>query len=104
MKAHYTEYLKEMLKSYSTDKETAGRVQFIRCYSSFVASGNELGEIVKNSGIECEFLYHEFDGGMIQSPYEPFIDWIKDKYKVDIFDERKYGRANLIFVRKIEEN
>ena len=32
------------------------------------------------------------------------IQEIKDKYKVDIFDERKYGRANLIFVRKIEEN
>ena len=102
MKAHYTEYLKEMLKSYSTDKETAGRVQFIRCYSSFVASGNELGEIVKNSGIECEFLYHEFDGGMIQSPYEPFIDWIKDKYK-DMPEEKideVLDRANVYSLHK----
>lgn len=29
---------------------------------------------------------------------------IRDKFYIEIFDERKYGRANLIFVRNIEEN
>lgn len=102
MKAHYTEYLGEMLKSYSSDEKSVGRIQFIRCYSSFVASEKELKKQFLASKVECDFLYHEFDGGVIQSPYEPFIDWIKDEYsdKTDEDIEEMMNSAGVYSLHK----
>lgn len=79
MKAHYDEYLKEIVANYKTDAHK-DRVMFVRCYSDVSLDSDGFQEIITDSGVDCELLCHEFKVSEVQSPYEPFLLWIRKAF------------------------
>lgn len=86
MKAHYEQYLNEILKGYSKDIKMHGKVLFMKHYSSFVANREELEHLVHESQVKCNFIYHAFKSGELQTPYEPILDWIKNYVNTNEID------------------
>lgn len=78
MKAHYSEYVLNILNNYSRGQDRTGKIVFLKHYSAFEVSRDEIKKIVDKSGIDCVFLFHAFKRSQMQEPYEPIMGWIRD--------------------------
>lgn len=77
MKAHYSEYVLNILKNYSRGQDRTGKIVFLKHYSAFEVSRDEIEKVVNETGVECIFLFHAFKRNQMQEPYEPVMGWIR---------------------------
>lgn len=78
MKAHYTEYVTNILNNYAKGNDKNGKIVMLKHYSAFEVNSEDIEKVVKMSGVDCLFLFHSFKESVIQEPYEPLLSWIRN--------------------------
>ncbi|MGN1458521.1 MAG: hypothetical protein ACI4XP_11320, partial [Acutalibacteraceae bacterium] len=55
-------------------------ILFVKHYNTLNVPVEDISDAVKESKIDIELLYHEFNANRMQEAYEPFLGWIKQLY------------------------
>lgn len=55
-------------------------ILFVKHYNTLNVPVEDISDAVKESKIDIELLYHEFNSNKMQEAYEPFLGWVKKLY------------------------
>lgn len=78
MAINNTRYIYELIRKSINEKEYKNNKVLI--IKNNYSQNNIKYEIEKMIDEKTKYLYHEYRNDIIQKPYEPFLDWIKDLY------------------------
>lgn len=74
----YNNYLHKLVQSFRNNHAT--RYMFIKHYNTLLISEQKLHGIVVSETSDLCLLFYEFPMHVMQGPYAPFLDWIRELY------------------------
>lgn len=74
----YGNYVTKLVQSFRNNHST--RYMFIKHYNTLVVSEEQLHDMVVDDVTESCVLFHEFPMHVMQGPFSPFLEWIRELY------------------------